>query len=346
MIFENRKIRVFLLLIIILLGFYARFVNYDVWPREGATFDEYAWPWLGINLIKNHIPISWSPHGYYTNSHITKYRGAAFRIVRPYLEHPPLFGLISGGYALATGAIGMFDMNHINPTNLRKLALFMGVLAIAAIYLFASEVYGFTIGLLSALLYAVIPSVAVGSRLLQNENFMIPIWIMVLYVLAKYLKNRKRVLLWLIAFLSAIMLWAKIPWFVIGASVCSIFVYHKRWKECFFVGGAMVAALGLFFLYGYFWDWNLFVSLWGLQLNRYDIGLESVLALFRLPYLTDRFLPDGWIYFSWIAMAIILQNIKKHLFIIVPFLVYFLTFVWAIPGIEAQALSFLPVFNY
>lgn len=346
MLERNKKLRLFTLILVLVLGFYVRHINYDVWPREGATFDEYAWPWLGINLIQHHIPISWSPHGQYQDAHITKYRDAVFRIVQPYLEHPPLFGLISGSYAIASGATEMFDAGHINPTNLRKLALFMGVTAILAMYLFTTQVYGYSTGLLSALLYAVVPSVAVGSRLLQNENFMIPVWLFTLYFLAKYLKNLQRVLLWLVVFLSAIMLWAKIPWFVIGASVCGILVYHRRWRECFFVGGGMLLSLSLFLLYGYFWDWDLFVSLWGLQLTRYDIGLASVLALFRLPYLTDRFLPDGWIYFGWIAMAAILKNSKRHLFIITPFLTYFLVYIWAIPGVQAQGWYRYPFYPF
>lgn len=343
---KNKKIRIVTLILILLLGFYARLVNYDVWPREGATFDEYAWPWLGISLIQKGVPMSWSPHGQYQDYEIKIYREAPFRIVKPYLEHPPLFGLISGGYALLSGVKNMFDSDYLNPQNLRKFSLFLGTLSIFMIYLFTSKIYDFKMGFLSSLLYATIPSISVGSRLLQNENFMIPVWLLTLWLLAYYLENKKRKLLWLIAFISAIMLWAKVPWGVIGISVVGILFYQKRYKDCLPIIGSLIFSLGLFFLYGYHWDWPVFIGLWGLQLSRYDIGLQTILSIFTHPFLTDRQFIDGWIYFSWLAIFIILKNFRKHFFILIPFLTYFLFYVWAVPGVQMQGWYRYPFFPF
>src|SRR5476649_2552847 len=97
------KFRFIFISLILVLGLYLRNHNIDTWPRLGATFDEYAWTWLGMNLIQNHIPESWSPHPEYTNKKIIKYQGAYFVLVKPYLEHPPLFGIVAGAYALFSG---------------------------------------------------------------------------------------------------------------------------------------------------------------------------------------------------------------------------------------------------
>jgi hypothetical protein len=130
--FANRY-HAFLIIAILLLGFLLRWHNHTTWPREGATFDEYAWTWLGINLIQKGVPISWSPHPQYKiRTHYVAPGGARFWLVEPYLEHPPLFGLVAGGYALARGVP---DMYRVTLPVMRELALVLGVLAIYMVYL-------------------------------------------------------------------------------------------------------------------------------------------------------------------------------------------------------------------
>src|SRR3989344_4025422 len=85
---------------VLLLGFVLRAHNLSTWPRLGATFDEYAWTWLGMSLIHDGVPSSWSNYAEYADFREYKeYQNATFWIVKPYLEHPPLFGLIAGAFA-------------------------------------------------------------------------------------------------------------------------------------------------------------------------------------------------------------------------------------------------------
>ena len=165
------KFRFILLGFILILGLYLRHHELYTWPRLGATFDEYAWTWLGINLIQNHIPISWSPLSPYKDKEYVVYQKTNFFIAKPYLEHPPLFGLVAGSYALLNG---VKDMYHVDIQHIRGLALILGVLSIFILYIFAAGIYDYKIGLLSALIYAIVPTIVVGSRIVQNENFFIP----------------------------------------------------------------------------------------------------------------------------------------------------------------------------
>lgn len=333
-------------LAILYAGWIARYSHYAQWPREGATFDEYAWPWIGISLFTEGRPMSWSPHQQYNQGEIVVYRKNAFRVVTPYLEHPPLFGIVSGGYAVLTGASGMYDEQYVNPANLRKLSLFFGMVSIVLLYFFVQSLYGTVTARIAAALYAVTPSIAVGSRLLQNENFMIPIWVLTLLLLKNYLDSKKKISLFFVAFLSGIMVLAKIPWIVIGVSACGILVYHRKVKEAALIVLFQIIFLLLFFLWGYYWDWDTFIGLWGLQLSRYNIGLNGILALFTLPHLTDRFFVDGWIYFGFFSIALLFKQAKKHVFIIIPFLVYLLLYFWAIPGEAAQGWYKYPLYPF
>ncbi|MCX6791907.1 MAG: glycosyltransferase family 39 protein, partial [Candidatus Gottesmanbacteria bacterium] len=272
----------------------------------------------------------WSPHSAYTNrqSYVNP-KGGAFTLVTPYLEHPPLFGLVAGGFALLTGEHSFGDLQI--PT-IRFLALALGTLSIYAVYLVAREAYGKRIGLLSGFLYAIIPSVAVGSRLVQNENFFIPFFLLSLYFLQRYLKTDSRRYFWLSTGIAAVLPLAKVPWIAAPAAVSFILLYKRRVKDTFAVVICTAFCFSLFLIYGFAFDPQLFIKLWQLQLARYDLNFDSVFALFQIPYLTDRLYLDGWIYAGWAALLLVSRNIKKHYVILFGFFAYFLVFVLAIPN--------------
>ncbi len=197
------KFRYIILIGIILLGFLLRSNNLYTWPRLGATFDEYAWTWLGISLIQNHLPTSWSPHLVYSNAKDITYQKTHFRLVTPYLEHPPLFGLVVGSYALLSG---VRDMYHLDLQHIRGLALALGIFSIIMVYFFTTEIYGLSIGLVAAFLYSVTPTVVIGSRLVQNENFFIPFFLLSLFLIAKFVKTKNKILFYTSALICD--LWA------------------------------------------------------------------------------------------------------------------------------------------
>ncbi len=328
---QIKKIKTFsvaLLFFILILGFLLRNNNLYTWPREGATFDEYAWTWLGINLIQKQVPISWSSQPQYTNREHLIYRGAAFFLVKPYLEHPPLFGLVAGSFALLNGAK---DMYHIDLKTIRPLAVILGLLSILLVYLLTKELYDKKTALVSAILYATIPTIVIGSRIVQNENFFIPMWLFALLFASKYLKTKKSFYRNIAAVICGLLILAKIPWIAGAGSIILIFSYLKRYKDIFkFLLIAVPIGL-LYFVYGLILDAKLFIDLWGLQLNRYDISFSSLYALFQKPYLIDRFYLDGWIYFGWFAFLLLLGNLKKNYFVILPLLSYFIIFLSGIP---------------
>ena len=89
----------------------------------------------------------------------------------------------------------------------------------------------------------------------------------------------------------------------------------------------------LYFVYGFYYDSSLFLSLMSFQLQRYDLTFNSIFALFTSPYLADRFTVDGWIYFGWFAVFLLaVKDIKKNFLTLLPFLAYFAVFLFAIPN--------------
>jgi 4-amino-4-deoxy-L-arabinose transferase-like glycosyltransferase len=316
---------------ILILGLGLRVHQYTQWPREGATFDEFAWTFLGLSMWESGVPTSWSPHSAYKNK--VEYfnpQGARFTLVTPYLEHPPLFGLIAGAFARARGVMAFDD---VNIAKIRPLAIFLGVGAIAMVYLLGRGVYGEMVGLLAAFLYAITPTVVVGSRLVQNENFFIPFFLLSLYLAHRYVQRPTTKLLAWVSLISASLVLAKIPWIASSFAVAAIFAFSKKWRATTVVLGAVALFLGGFLVYGFLWDKEVFMRLWALQLARYDMRFDSLFMLFRDPLIVDRTVVDGWIYFGWVTMVLLLiKDIKKHLPIVLGFLAYGTIFVFAIPS--------------
>lgn len=333
MVTEMLKNKTFIILTaIILIGLVLRVHNYSTSPRFGATMDEFAWTWLGINLIQEGAPKSWSSHPQYIDSdrnHLI-YKGAAFWIVAPYLEHPPFFGVVAGSFALLNGADNMYD---IDVGRIRPLAIILGVISIGVLFLLVKEVYDKETALLASLIYAVIPTVAIGSRIVQNENFFIPGFLTALLLTIKYVKTNNKLFIVFVSVLCGLLLVSKIPWIAACVAVISILIYFKKYKESAIVFGTVLAFFLGYIAYGYYYDWNLFVSLWKLQLQRYDLTFNSVYAIFKDPFLADRHLIDGWIYFGWISFFLLLiKDFKKNFLPILGLLAYLGVFIFAIPN--------------
>lgn len=319
----------FALIFIIFIGFWLRFANLLTIPRHGATFDEFAWTWQGINLIQKGIPVSWSPHPQYAQKQHLIYQGAAFWIVKPYLEHPPLFGLVSGAFALLNG---VSDMYHVTLEKIRPLSLILGTFSIFMIFVLCRELYDKKTALIVSLLYATIPTIVIGSRLVQNENFLIPFWLLSLYLVSIYLKTGKKMLVILAGIIAGLLSLAKVPWLIVGLSLSMILIYKKKWKDAFLVGGLTIIIFSFFIFYGIYYDKELFFSLWRLQLARYDISFSGIFSVFTNPLLVDWGYLDGWILFGWFSMFLALKNLKKNALITIPFIAYFILFAFAIPN--------------
>ena len=326
-----------------MLGIILRHDRFRTIPRHGATFDEFAWTWLGINLIQKHEPISWSSQPQYNNRVHLKYQGAAFWIVKPYLEHPPLFGLVAGSFALANGVNNMYD---VTLAKIRPLAIALGAFSIFMVFVLSKEIYGREVGLLSALLFATVPTIVLGSRIVQNENFLIPLWLSCLYLILKYLKSGRKRFRNAAGILAGLLSLAKVPWLVVGLSLSMILSFKGKWKDAFLVGGVTALIFSTFIIYGLLLDKELFLNLWKLQLARYDISYAGFFSIFKDPLLVDRYYLDGWIFFGWFSILLLMRDLKKNFMILIPFLAYFIMFIFVVPNEPAHGWYRYPFYPF
>lgn len=316
---RTKNIIVILVLVVILLiGNRLRTYSYATVPHPGEVADEYSYGWLGINLLRYHYPTTWSTLSVYPKISYEKINVDAifdkdpsrkpFPIASPVFDHPPLFPLISGGYAYLKGVRNFADAGV---GILRRPMLYIAVLTVILIFVFSYLLFGLKVGILSALLYSVIPTTVISSRLALMENGIIPLFLLSLILAILFIKKQK-MRYWVAACLCVVVaMLFKISAVSIGITLVLIALMYgknsQKIKLIAIVAGAVTVAISLFALYGAAFDWKTFVTVFGENSHRFygassEVFLQAV-ADFRIT--TNKFLTDGWMLAGWISFFVV-----------------------------------------
>lgn len=315
---ENRKWIVFILLIgILVLGNRLREFSYASVPNPGESADEYSFGWLGISLIKDKYPIAWSGIPAYAVHDFQRInvdglydkdpQRLPFSIDMPWFDHPPLFGLLTGGYAYIKGVRDFADASVII---LRRPMLKIALVTTILTFILGWRLFGTFVGLLAALLYSVIPTTVISSRLALAENGYIPLFLGSL-ILAHYYLDKKKGIYWtMAAILAAVGLLFKFSAIAISISLILIALMYGGTKKKNLISTVLstsLASLILFAVYGFYFSWDTFLSVLSYNSQRfYGAGAEIFLsAIVRSKITATKFLSDGWIVASWISSLVI-----------------------------------------
>src|SRR3972149_11249483 len=215
---------------ILIVSFVYRNRYYWEFPPLEENFDEFAYGWLGASLVKTGIPTSWSfipdyVKGYKKGMEIVvegfafridgvlpnreNYRNfpkpmalaqdlnldgyrSQFRIVSPYLEQPPLGGLIISLPLLSSDIQKLTD---VSLRALRKPFVYYGVIATFMVIWLTNLWYSKGVALSAGAIYATVPTIVLGSRYALPENLLTLLLLGFLIILEYYRRSRKPVLL-------------------------------------------------------------------------------------------------------------------------------------------------------
>ena len=170
----------------------------------------------------------------------------------------------------------MFD---VNLQTIRPLALILGVVSIGALFLLLKELYGEKTALLASLIYATVPTVVIGSRLVQNENFFIPLYLISLFFIFKFIRMHDNRYFLITAVICGLLMLAKIPWIAAGLGVGLILLYHKKYKHLLLLTGIVLSIFSVFLIYGSYFNQDLFINVWKFQLERYEMSFDSIFSI-------------------------------------------------------------------
>jgi 4-amino-4-deoxy-L-arabinose transferase-like glycosyltransferase len=311
---------------IILLAFFLRFYNYTSFPIGGETADESAWTYLGSSLIQEGQPTSWSYFRPYLDNYIYQQRGDEAPLVRPALDHPPLFALIPG----IAHTVKNNWQTHPSIKLIRLPMILIGTLNVAIIFLLSSKYFKKKKWVyLTSLIYATAPSFVFASRLVVAENLLVTWTLLALILLRPDKWKFKYIALLLVGVLAVL---TKVSGIIIPIA---IFVYGLsiKDKKTISVGlWGLIAGIILFSLYGAFFNWGLFIDVLFGQSNR-PIGWMTLYNRFFLhPGVIEKIFFDGWVMLGLFASAISLYKNKKTFLALNIFIILNLLFILATSG--------------
>ena len=310
----GKLVVIFLLVLAIVVGNIFREKNYASVPLPAENADEYSFAWLGISLIKNQYPIAWSgisgykKHDYQKinvdNIYDINPNRELFSIDKPWFDHPPLMGLLIGGYAYLKGVREFADASVII---IRRPMLKIAIINTILIFILATQLFGKKVGVLSSILYSLIPTIVISSRLALAENGYIPLFLTSLILAIEYFKKKKQYLWILATVIASIAVLFKMSALAIPLSLILLALFFggkEKWKLVIFPVGGIIVSLGLFVLYGAYYDWGTFINVLKANSNRFfGAGSEIFYSVLTNPKIIKNY-TDGWITAGLISFLI------------------------------------------
>jgi hypothetical protein len=250
--------------VLLLVGLVLRLHGYTSYPRFGANEDEIAWAWLGQSLWLHHWPASWS----YLSEHlpITPMQtstGVFLPWVSPWLDHPPLFGLIVGGAALLAGQDAP---TSVGPEAIRLVPVLLTIVTGWLLYVLAARELGRATALVALAAFCLSPGMIDASRSVEAEWLLAPMLLAVL-ILASHRGRLPTAVLLALCVLAPL---AKVTGVIVGPAAAVALITERRWLMA---GLALLGApvgIGLFAAYGAAVDWHQFVLVWQVQAARHS----------------------------------------------------------------------------
>ncbi|MCI0408373.1 MAG: glycosyltransferase family 39 protein, partial [Acidobacteria bacterium] len=264
---------------IVLLGAILRLYQYDLIPFHHETADEYQHGWEGWTLLHEGMPAAWTfyPQSYPAEN-ITPFRwfGDSYFLARPYFDHPPGFSLLVGATCTMMGAGRMLECTlH----RMRLVPILFGLLTIVLVGRTGWKFFpDRSVGTIAALLYATLPVIVLGNRLVKAENLLAPLLLAQVSWLEGYLRDNRRKDLFKTAAGGAVAIWLKATGIVAPLAAILVLARHRQGRALSLVAGAATAAVALYLAYGALFGWNLFASVLSLQASK-RVALRTLLDL-------------------------------------------------------------------
>lgn len=147
-------------------------------PVPNETADEYAFLWAGWSWLHGGVPTSWSWKPAYETGTKVFAHGTLYRLVTPWMDHPPLFALLAGAAASLSSARELLDV----PLRAgRLLAALLGTASVGLLYALTRPRYGRGVAALAALLLAAVPTIVLANRLVVAEALLVPLLLVGLF---------------------------------------------------------------------------------------------------------------------------------------------------------------------
>lgn len=336
------KIKILLVVVILLLSFVLRLHNFEKYPQRGATSDEYTYAFLGISLWQTRVPISWSFFPDYKHRQDITIRGIFFPIVYPYFDHSPLYGLVSGGWLLLHGQ-NTFEKADLS--TIRLVPIFLSGISSVLVFLLALHLFDYQTGIWALLIQVTTTVFVINERVGLAESLLTTLFLMSLLIFLKFKKNITFKKVVILGVLSGLSFWTKELGIIVFLTLLYLFVNEGIKKKLVSTFCAVfLLFIFLYFGYGYYYDFALFLKILSAQGSR-GIGPDSILMLLK-PIIINKPFYDGWYFFGFLSLVFCTSDFKKYKLILVPSLLYFLLLVFSLTKHGESGWYLIPLFPF
>jgi hypothetical protein len=237
-----------------------------------------------MTLLDEGVPRAWSWVPVYPKTPPTAWRGNQYRMVRPWLDHPPLYPLYVGAFMHAAGVRDIFAVE------LRTMRWSSLVLYVAAFFLFfacARRAADEPTALLALALWAVAAPAVWNGRLVMAEQLMLPLALGGYLALWRWRGSGRRRWLVALALLCALLPLCKASATALVLWLFTLAVLRRERAAALavLVGGA--AGLVVYAGYGLALDATLFVRVMKAQAGRLS-NLGGMWPLLFRPRVVDQ----------------------------------------------------------
>lgn len=251
---------------IFLVGVGLRAWHLGSFPAPNATADEYAWTWSGMTLVGQGRPRAWSWLPGYPTTPLTEWRGHQYRIVSPWLDHPPLYPIYVGAFMRAAGVRDPFAV-ELGTARLSTLLLYAA--AFWLFWLVARRVADAPTALLALALWAVAPPAVWNGRLVMAEQLVLPEALFGLWALFAYVDTRRRGWLVAVGVAAALLPLTKAAALGFVLTLFTVAVVRRERALVAAVCAGAAVGLALWAGYGAHYGWALFRAILDAQARRF-----------------------------------------------------------------------------
>jgi 4-amino-4-deoxy-L-arabinose transferase-like glycosyltransferase len=315
---------------------------YERVPQMG-NLEEMLFAWSGIYLIETGVPISWSTLDYPKRATYFKgeldYQGgppkAGVTLRKPWLDEPPVFSLLVGWFAHIYNA----DKTDIIPPGyIRMPVVIIGAITSIFVFLIARLASGYWMGILSMLLYGTIPVIVIGSRLAVPENLIALLFAIAVYLILKFEIKPKLIYLLPIPLLAGIAGLSKPTGFFITPLFMYFAFLKKFYKAAVYMFLATLFFIGLFILYGVYYDAEIFWQIVSIQGFR-PVGFGSLGWFLISPGFDHTGLKDSFYIFCLVSAMYFIFSVQDKMKRIVVFSFVYWVIIVMLSGGEGDMLA-------
>ncbi|MCR4306004.1 MAG: glycosyltransferase family 39 protein, partial [Candidatus Daviesbacteria bacterium] len=358
-LFKRKYFHLLIFLLVFTSTFILRAHNYERTPTSNHL-DEMLYAWSGLYLLETGTPVSWSTLDYPKRAEVFKgkidYKGSppetSVTLYRPWLDQPPLFSLIVGYFAHFYNA----DRTDFIPSSYIRLpvVLFSAITSIF-IFLVARLVSGYWMGILSMIVYGTVPIMVFASRTALPENLIALLYVVIAYLLLKFLKSAQFRFILPLPFLVGIAGLSKPTGFFL-IFICLLIVFKKIFDikgfknallNCVYIVVFTLPFIIAFVLYGLYYDAEIFRIITTIQSFR-PVGFKSLAFFFVSPAYRTEVLVDSWYVFSLLSAVYFIFSPKEGLKRMISIFFIFWVAVVMLTGGEGDMLPWyrFPVFPF